>query len=751
LLQDVPAVFATRINDVLLTAVAAAVGSWTGADHVRLDLEGHGREDLFEDLDLSRTTGWFTTISPVRLAVARSGSLVAGLKATKELLRARPRQGIGYGLLLDGGDEVLRAAEPAQISFNYLGQFDGGFGGGFAAGSGLAGPDWDPDNARAYLVDIVGWVQDGELHLEWTYCPDLHDQDTVVRVAEDVLTHLRALVRAARAPRTQGYSPSDFPSAGLSQPQIDALVDAVRPSRAWQDSASLRPLQDCYPQTPIQQGLWFQSEFARGEGVYHVQMVFDLDQPLDVEVFRRAWSQTMRRHPILRTSFHTLGDRALQLVWADDQPPLQEQDWRTGDPQDQDRRLREHLDRDRQCGFDPADAPQWRLLLARTGDQTFTLVWSAHHAVLDGWSISIILDDVTRCYTALVNNTTPDLPPVPPYRHYVDWLARQDMTQAETYWRDHLTGFDQPTPLPTELGETATRRPDTVPRREQVLDLSSEDSARMVRLAQQHGLTLNTVLQGAWALLLSRYTGADDVVFGTVVSGRAADVEGIDTIAGLFINTLPVRVQLPPDRTTLAWLTELQHRSTRSRQHEHTPLNRIQQWSDLPPGTALFTTLFVFENYPTGGVTDAALRLRMARSVERVDFPLGLVVLGQDPLRIVLQHDTTTFDDAAAQRLLACFANVCSQLAQDPEQPLGDVSLLTQEQRVEVLARGRSAPPRPSSEIDVPDDLDSSVDLDELFASALGGEDRELLLSLIAEVQREQDDHRSTEEQAHHD
>ena len=272
LLQDVPAAFRTRVNDVLLTAVASAVGAWTGDGHVRVDLEGHGREELFGDVDVSRTAGWFTTVSPLRLPVPAEGCLGEGLKRVKELLRERPRQGIGFGLLAHGPVETeLTGAAPAQVSFNYLGQFDGSFGGSFAASSGKAGPDWGPGNQRPYLIDIVSRVQDGRLHMEWTYSETAHEEATVRRVAERTLEVLRELIEAVKAPDAVGYSPSDLPLSGLTQTQINDLVGQLRELPQWRASKQIRPLEDCYPQTPIQQGLWFQSQFAQGEGVYHVQ------------------------------------------------------------------------------------------------------------------------------------------------------------------------------------------------------------------------------------------------------------------------------------------------------------------------------------------------------------------------------------------------------------------------------------------------------------------------------------------------
>ncbi|MEO3754695.1 amino acid adenylation domain-containing protein [Streptomyces sp. B6B3] len=685
LLRDLPAAFGTRVNDVLLTAVAAALGTWAQGSHVRVDLEGHGREDLFDDLDVSRTTGWFTTVSPLRLPVPAPDGLGEGLKRIKELLRQRPRHGIGYGLLAHGGSvegAALGRGTASQVSFNYLGRFDGSLAGSFAASSGRAGPDTHPDNRRPYLIDIVSRVEDDRLHMAWTYSEAAHHEDTIRRVAEHALDALRALTDEARNPDVQGYSPSDLPLSGLSQPQINDLIDRLRAEPAWRQAGAVaRPLEDCYPQTPIQQGLWFQSRYAQGEGLYHVQTLLRIEQSLDVDAFRRSWSQVMRRHPILRTSFREADTQALQLVWADLPVPLRTEDWRAETPDAQQARLDAYLARDRAQGFDPGDAPQWRMLLARTADDDHQLVWSAHHTILDGWSISLLLGEVVQCYGALTRNQNPDLPPVRPYRDYLDWLQRQDLQQAEDYWRVTLRGLDEPTPLNTgrraEVDVTADDSAELAPQAWTTAYLGEAETTELQNFAQQHRLTLNTVLQGCWALLLSRYTRTEDVVFGTVASGRPSEVRGVERMVGLFINTLPLRVRVPEHASVLDWLHGLQEQNVQMRQYEHSPLGQVQQWSNLPAGAPLFETLFVFENYPEDENGERALRMAATGSKEQTHYPLNAVITVGDRIGINILYDTRRFDDHTAEAMLGHLRQTCRELVASPRKSLAQVAMLT--------------------------------------------------------------------------
>ncbi|MFJ6569606.1 amino acid adenylation domain-containing protein [Streptomyces sp. NPDC091292] len=751
LLRDVPAAFHTRINDVLLTGVASALGAWTGDGHVRVDVEGHGRVDLFDDVDVSRTTGWFTTISPLRLPVPSPEGLADGLKQVKELLRARPREGIGYGLLAYGGPEATSGIDmgtgtspgrSAQVSFNYLGQFDGSLSGSFAASSGRAGPDWDPGTRRPYLLDVISHVQDGELHMEWTYSGAAHEEATIRRVAEATLDVLRRLADEAKRPDTIGYSPSDLPLSGLTQEQINDVIGRLRALPAWQSTTLPRPLEDCYPQTPVQQGLWFQSEFAQGEGIYHVQLILGIDQELDAEAFRESWARVMRRHSILRTGFWTTEENeALQLVWADLPLPLRTEDWRSHTATEQRSRLETYLQEDRTRGFAPHDTPQWRMLLARTADDRHQLVWSAHHSVLDGWSISLILNDAVREYGALIQGRHLEQTPTRPYRDYVSWLKAQDLEQAEDYWRDTLKGVEQATPLSIERHTSAGAVPvgglgglgepgglGGGGQAEFSVLFSDEDTERLHQLAHTHHLTLNTVLQGCWALLVARYTGSDDVVFGTVVSGRPSEVEGIEGTVGLFINTLPLRVRMPDDSSALTWLHALQEQNVQMRQYEYSPLGTVQQASGLPAGAPLFESLFVFENYPVEKDDSAALRFDLTRSEERINYPLGIVATVPDRhLQITVQYDTARFEKDAVERMLGHLRSVCSQLAREPETRLSDITVLTQEERQQILRQSDPAPQQASEA--------GEFDLSAFAAGARTAEERELLARLVAEVQ----------------
>jgi NRPS condensation-like uncharacterized protein len=342
-------------------------------------------------------------------------------------------------------------------------------------------------------------------------------------------------------------------------------------------------VEDIYALSPVQQGILFHTLYAPGSGVYIEQIAWTIDGEIDISAFERAWQQVVRRHPILRTAFLWSGlDTPLQIVRKQVEIQLEHYDWRGISPTEQQARIESHLSEDRKRGYDLARAPLMRLALVRLTDDRYRFIWSHHHLLLDAWSVSSLLKEILISYEALSKNREIKLPESRPYRDYIAWLQRQDISKAEEFWRQTLAGFATPTSLRVEKPSyKISDDGDTY--EEQQIQLSAETTAALRRLVRQHKLTLNTLVQGAWALLLSRYSGERDVIFGSVVSGRPAELAGVESMIGLFINTLPVRVEAPPEAELLTWMRGLQDRQVAGRQYEYSSLAQIQEWSSQKP------------------------------------------------------------------------------------------------------------------------------------------------------------------------
>ncbi len=694
LLRQAPAAYRTRVDELLLAALAWVLARATGSARVLVDVEGHGREEtLAAGTDLSRTVGWFTSVFPLALDLPGTPgpgpAIQAAIKAVKEQLRTVPEKGIGYGLLRWSADPTelseLAGRPTPEVSFNYLGQVDAQL-----AAAALLAPAAEairgtesPGAPRSHLLDVSGLVLGERLRLDLTYSTELHRAATIEGLAADLRDEIAALVDHCMAPEAGGYTPADFPLARLGQAELDALL------------GSERGIEDLYPLAPLQQGMLFYTLFSPGSELYFEQLTAILRGPLDSAAFARAWQRVIDRHPALRAAFLWEGAEAplrepLQVIRREVTVEWEVLDWREVPPADIETRFRALAAADRRRGFALARPPLLRLTLVRTGPAEHRLLWSFHHLLFDGWCFSLLFSEVFALYAGLVSGTEPILPPVHPYRDYIAWLAARDPAEAEGFWRRSLAGFAAPTPLPYDH-EAAGPGLVAADYREPELDLGPAATASLVALAQRLGVTLNVALQGAWALLLSRFARETDVVFGTVVSGRPADLPEVESIVGLFINTVPVRAVIPAAGSLAAWLGTLREAQAERSQQEWTPLARIQALSDVPAGESLFASLLVFENYPLdAGITGAAARISglaiddVAIS-ERTNYALTLTAAARGgDLALRLLHDRRC-EPATARRLLGHLAGLLAGFAADPARSPADVPLLDAAERHQLL------------------------------------------------------------------
>jgi amino acid adenylation domain-containing protein/non-ribosomal peptide synthase protein (TIGR01720 family) len=682
LLHEVPDVYRTRTDDVLLAALARTLRAWTGRDRTTVDYEGHGREELFDDLDLTRTVGWFTSIHPFTPALpAGTDDRGATLKAVKEQLRAVPDRGIGYGALrhLTAPGTLPPAHATPRVSFNFHGRFDtsastpaDGSGAGLIRRALPAvGQDHHPDEERAHDIDVIGVVMDGRLTFTWTYSTERHRRSTVERLAGQFADEITGFVRHCAEPDAGARTPSDFPLARLDQDTVDALAGTGRDAR---------DVEDVHPLTPLQSGMLFHT--LADPGVYLDQVSFVLEGADDPRALARAWQRVVDATSALRT----------HLVWEDVPEPLQVV------------RRRAVLSVRHEEGVDAADVaaaelaagidlgtgPLMRLVLIRERAGAVRVVWTFHHIVLDGWSTSQLLADVFAQYAALTRGDDTGLAARPAFRDYVEWLGRQDAGAARDYWRGALAGFRAPTRLPVDRTPAPGHRAHAAERVR--VDLAPADAAALSGTARRHGLTLNTVVQGAWALLLARYAGENDVCFGATVSGRPTDLPGAETTVGNFLNTLPVRTDPSGADSVLDWLRHLQDEQVEARRFEHLALREIRQCAtELPPEADLFETLVVFENYPGNEAAAAAhgLRITDVTAVDTTSYPLDLTAyVDADRLALQLSYDPALFDRARVLHLTGQLAALLRAMADDLGQRPGDLSMLPDDERTRLLEPG---------------------------------------------------------------
>jgi len=434
--------------------------------------------------------------------------------------------------------------------------------------------------------------------------------------------------------------------------------------------------EDVYPLTPFQQGMLFHVLDTPQAGMYLNQQRYTLRGRLDLAAFKQALQGVMDRQQILRTAFALSAPGGpLQVVYRRLNVPWTMHDWSDLPRAESEKRLEGFLRSDYYRGFDLQRAPLTRMTLIRTQPELYELVWAFHLLLMDGWSMQVMLRELLTLYHGLVTGKAVELPPPVPYRSFIKWLQRQPEDEAEVYWRKTLAGFTRPTPVGFDRTPSpgVPEQPDF---RESEIVLDEGTSNKIQAFGQQHRLTLSTIIQGAWALLLSRRSGTNDVLFGSVVSGRSAIIPKIDSAVGVFMNALPARVRIPVDGQVARWLNDLQKQMMEERRFEFCSLASIHGWSDVPRNQPLFESVIVFQNYP-GGVAvpeSAGVEVINIAVIERSNVPLALVPNAGPRLSLKIVYMGSRFEDATIDRLLENFSRILVELTTARHAELSSIS-----------------------------------------------------------------------------
>ncbi|MFQ2875479.1 non-ribosomal peptide synthase/polyketide synthase [Mycobacterium sp. MS3] len=675
LLGAVPAAFHAGVQDILLIAfgLAWAQFSGTAGTAVGLDVEGHGRhEDIATDVDLSRTVGWFTAKYPVALVldaldwaqvIRGDAALGAVIKDAKEQLRALPHP-LTFGVLRYLNDDVDLVGPDPAILFNYIGRQG-------VSSNQLPAAGWRPERrgvpVHAVSIPLTHTVQVNagtletvvgpQLQADWTWAPSALDEAQVNRLSElwlDALAGICAHVRAGGG----GLTPSDIAPARLSRRQIDELERHYR-------------VADVLPLTPLQRGLLFHTGAAQDD-VYAVQLAFTVTGPLDPERLRAAVQAVVVRHPHLCARFSENFDEPVQIIPADPQVPWQYVELETG-------QIEQFCAAERAAVCDLANSSCFRAVLIRTGEQEHRFVLTNHHIVLDGWSLPILMREIFAGY-----HGQPLAPPVS-YRRFVTWLADRDVPAARAAWQEQLAGFEVPTLV------ASRSRLQSGPRGDAAFTLPTEITRAVGDLARSCHTTVNIVLQGAWAQLLTWLTGSTDVVFGTTVSGRPSELAGAESMVGLLINTVPVRATVSPACTTVELVDRLQRAHNDTLEHQHLALSEIHR---ITGQNALFDTLFVYQNYPLNTAALAgAHELRITQSVSRdvTHYPLTIQMVPGSALSLRVQYDTDVFGARDIDTLIGRFHRLVAAMTADPTRPLIAIDALDGDEHARLAEWGNRA------------------------------------------------------------
>jgi amino acid adenylation domain-containing protein/non-ribosomal peptide synthase protein (TIGR01720 family) len=645
-----PGALAASPHEMLIAALARALHITCGVSDVLMDIESHGRSDLVDSADAAHAVGLFTACYPVALSATAGATRLDVLRSVQRELATVPRSGIGYGLLRycarsRAAKAALTTMPASDVLFNYLGEIDEG------------------------VASTGPIVAARDLPVPGDERPFPYRCEVTIRVSN------RRLSIQCRGDRTVPVAMPALASAYANE--LRALTESAVSDRGDGDDV----VADAYPLSPMQSGMLFHSVSAPG-GDYFEQCSGRLSGAPDIDVMARAWQLVVARHPALRTAFRLAADGSLaQLVHRGVPSTVARHDWRSLAAHVQSARIETLLDEDRAAGFDVGCPPLARLTFCQLSDDAVWFVLSFHHAILDGWSVHLVLHEMLTTYRALLLRAAPALPLAEPYRRYIEWLAQQDATAAEAFWRQTLRGFAAATAisLPAPVGQA----PDDA-ESEAIVVLPDHLTSALSTVARRHRLTVATVLQGAWARLLSVYSGERDVLFGVVSSGRATPVAGIDSMVGMLMNTSPLRVWIDDDAQVTEWLGGIQRRRADALPFEYVSLPMIRRCSEVPADRPLFESVLIVENYPAtapADLSDAGLRLSELTLRDRTNVPLTLVAKIGSPTSLRLAFDPQRFEAGTGARILGHLVHLLRSLADDPEGRLQDLAIIAPAER----------------------------------------------------------------------
>ncbi|MEL6970793.1 MAG: amino acid adenylation domain-containing protein, partial [Bacteroidota bacterium] len=679
LLKEIHTAFNTDINDILLSALALALYHWTEQQTTVIGLEGHGREHIAEGIDITDTVGWFTSIFPVPLRVPEGYTLGTLIKATKEQLRKTPRKGLGFGCLKYYSDdpkirEQLRET-PWEVTFNYLGSADNALQQTNQklrpAKESMGAPIAD-DYPVPNKLEIHALLQAGSLKMYWNFSSEEYQEQTIEQLSQQFVEHLRTIVAYNIQQSDSHKTPSDF-----------GLQDFVNYSELDRFLAqpSATNLQDIYRLSPLQEGLLFHALLDQDSISYREQLLVDFNPELDTKVFQQAWQALTEHHSILRSNIKTSAfDQPVQCVYHSVSLPFEVVD--LGEVEDAEQFMDDYLEADRRQGLDLSSAPLFRICLFKHPAYCRMLL-SFHHIILDGWSLPLMLKELLKHYDDLSIGKEIQVQQPDNYGDFIKFIQTQHAQSARQFWQQYLEGIEKASLLPFAERLTDQYLGNSIFSTEKLV-LDPQRSEDLKAFAKQNHLTINTIIQGAWAFLLAKYTNTQDVLFGVTVAGRPAELDRSQQRLGLYINTIPLRIKVAAGEEVTKWLEQLQLSHAEARGFQYEPLNEIKKHTSLQE--AFFDSLIVFENYPISEVVSAQsqLQIQNVQLREETHYLLSIIVVVGEQVEVRFKYNER-LDIFYVRQIMAHFEQVIQSWVTNDRALLQNVEYLTPEERDQLL------------------------------------------------------------------
>jgi iturin family lipopeptide synthetase B len=669
-LRNVNKAYNTEANDILLSALALTINKWTEYKDILINLEGHGREAVYKDINVTRTIGWFTTEYPVILEVDDKEDVSLLIKATKENIRHIPGEGASYGVLKYLSENGLKNNLNPQICFNYLGQFDEELENSIFKRSKIGtGNSISLKAENSFVLDINGVVENQKLKIIFTYNEKDLDEEVVKDIAKNYNDNLVKIIEHCKGKRFIEKTPSDYKDYNLSLEELGEI------NKKYSNDFEVEKI---YGLTSLQQGMIFEYLMDK-DGFSNInQFAFTLVGDLDEGVLEKSFQGLVDKHDALRTVFvyNRLREQK-QIVLKGKTARINYKDYSM--LEDIQSSIEQMMLNEINEPFKLEKDILVKLSVFKVKDNTHYLIWSYHHIVLDGWSIPIITRDLFDLYISNMKNETVSTKSFGEFGEFIRYVKNKNKEEAKDYWTAYLSDYDGETNLPEK--SLVDRESYIV--RESVMDIDNMISEKLAEITQKEKITLNNLIESVWGVVLQRYNNLDDVIFGKVVSGRNVPIEGVENIAGLFINTIPVRVKSNGNTAIIDLAKEIKNNSIEAEKYDYYSLAEIQRATAHKRD--LINNILVFQNYYIDDVRknikeETGIDINFNKTREQTKYNLNVEVEFNEEIRIRLRYNEGLYDHETIKIVGQSIYNVLIQIAENPEIKINDLEIVNKEE-----------------------------------------------------------------------
>ncbi|MEX3625580.1 amino acid adenylation domain-containing protein, partial [Viridibacillus arvi] len=672
LLKDVNKVYNTEINDILLTALAETISRWSGTDKILVNLESHGREEIIGEADITRTIGWFTSVHPVLLEV-NSNDISYDIKNIKDSLRRIPNKGVGYGILKylrnDRNENILSLNQKVEICFNYLGQFDEDLNDGIFELSDMnSGEVVSVERHSPYPLDISGIIERKKLSLTITYDKDEYNEETISNILNEYKVNLLNIINHCVIKEKSEITAADITKQNITLDELEPYNNEIH------------NIEGIYPLTPMQEGMLFHSLFDENSTAYHEVVEIELNGELNTTAFEESFNNLIKNHAILRTSFdHKNFNKSMQVTYKKKKAKVITVDVSAGSI-DKREYIENLKNEDLERGYNLTDDTLIRMIMVKTSENSYSLIISYHHIIIDGWSLSILIRELFNGYKAVEYGEKVRLINEKPYSEYIDWLFAQDKRKAEKHWQEYLLDLTDVSEVPYsqnyELKEYKNKAIN--------LTISENLTQKIEDVARRNKVTVNSIMQSIWGLLLQKYNNSSDIVFGYVVSGRSPEINDVENMVGLFINTIPLRMKTEKNSRYRDVIKKINSDLIENENYSYYSLSDIQHSTGLEK--QLYNNIMIFENYPIDevGITNNIEVVRV-NVEEQTNYNFNITITQKEVMDIMFSFNEYVYSAESVTKIKENFETVLNKVVENEDILISDIEIVSENERNKLL------------------------------------------------------------------